>query len=299
MSCKLKITFRLLCKKVILFLCVLRGTDVERGRKGVYALLVVLLLSACSAQVPSWRSRTEPLVAVLGQMDAPRLFPQEYKSVLETFEHGDALYHVRDDHEGADGYYRLAFQKAAVLQTEIQQVLNQAAEQQNAMETAVKTAEEKLKHAAKEAERLKEQQAIIASETARSALKKAKEASQPLPTSYTVRRGETLPQISARSEIYNDATLWPIIYRANRDQIRDPKRLWPGQVFTIPRNFSRDDAVDRHRAAGLDPHEDLAVSDDRLRPIFETQVGIAVIHRNAHIILYNIFCRDDVTKSPS
>ena len=82
---------------------------------------------------------------------------------------------------------------------------------------------------------------------AASAQKKPKESPPPLPTSYTVRRGETLPQISARTEIYNDSTLWPIIYRANRDQIRDPKRLWPGQVFVIPRNFTRAEADEARR----------------------------------------------------
>jgi nucleoid-associated protein YgaU len=94
-----------------------------------------------------------------------------------------------------------------------------------------------------EAELLRQaQQQALAAEAAHPAAKKNKIPIPALPTAYTVRRGETLPQISARSEIYNDSTLWPIIFRANRDQIRDPKRLWPGQVITIPRNFSRIDA---------------------------------------------------------
>jgi nucleoid-associated protein YgaU len=75
----------------------------------------------------------------------------------------------------------------------------------------------------------------------------AREYVPPQPAAYTVRRGETLPQIAARSEIYNDSTLWPLIYRANRDQIRDPKQLWPGQVLRIPRHFSRDDALEAKR----------------------------------------------------
>ena len=78
-----------------------------------------------------------------------------------------------------------------------------------------------------------------AAEAAAAAKAKAspKEAPVQLPSTYTVRRGETLPQIAGRTEIYNDATLWPLIYRANRDQIRDPKQLWPGQVLTIPRRY--------------------------------------------------------------
>lgn len=170
--------------------------------------------------------------------------------MLETFEHGEALYHVREDDRGADVYYQLALQKAEVLQAEVlKESKRRAAEKQRRVaELAAKAEEEQLIRAAAEAEiRLRSRQLAKAAEAARLAQKKSRESSPILPTSYTVRRGETLPQISARTEIYNDSSLWPIIYRANRDQIRDPKRLWPGQVFIIPRNFSRDEADEARR----------------------------------------------------
>lgn len=190
------------------------------------------------------------MVEDLGVMEAPALYPQEYRSLLETFEHGEALYHVREDDEGADVYYQLAFQKAEILHSEVQRAkkIIAAERQQRLAELAAKAEEEQLMRAAAEAEiRLRKQQAAMAAETARAALKKSREKSPSLPTSYTVRRGETLPQISARTEIYNDSTLWPLIYRANRDQIRNPKQLWPGQVFVIPRNFSHDEALEARR----------------------------------------------------
>ena len=219
-------------------------------RQAICILLLGAVLAACSAPVPSWRSKTAPLVEELGRLEAPAMFPQEYRSLLETFEHGEALYHVREDDKGADVYYLLAFQKAEMLQSEVQRAKKRlAAEKQlRVAELAAKAEEEQLMRAAAEAEtRLRAQQLVRSAEAARSAQKKSKEFLPSLPTSYTVRRGETLPQISARTEIYNDSTLWPIIYRANRDQIRDPKRLWPGQVFVIPRNFSRDEAVGARR----------------------------------------------------
>jgi LysM repeat protein len=231
----------------------------EKGRQAVCILLLGALLAACSAAVPTWRSKTAHLVEELGRREAPKLFPQEYRSLLETFEHGEALYHVRKDDKGADQYYQLAFQKAEMLQSEVQRTRKRLAaekqqrlveEQQRAAELAAKAREEKLMRAAAEAEiRLRAHQLAESAEAARSTQKTSKETppSSPPPTSYTVRRGETLPQISARTEIYNDSTLWPIIYRANRDQIRDPKRLWPGQVFVIPRNFSRAEAVEARR----------------------------------------------------
>lgn len=190
------------------------------------------------------------MVDELGRREAPSLFPQEYRNLLETFEHGEALFHVREDDKAADVYYQLAYQKAEMLQLEVQKARKRLAaeKQQRVAELAAKAEEEQLMRAAAEAElRLRTQQAAKAAEQSRTAQKKSKESAPSLPTTYTVRRGETLPQISARTEIYNDSTLWPIIYRANRDQIRDPKRLWPGQVFVIPRNFSRDEAVEARR----------------------------------------------------
>ncbi len=225
----------------------------DKGRQAICILLLSAVLAACSTPVPTWRSKAAPLVEDLGRCDAPTLFPQEYRSLLETFEHGEALYHVREDDKGADIFYHLAFQKAEMLQLEIQQIKKRLAAErkQRLVELAAKAEEEQLMRDAAEAEiRLRAQQlaaSVEAAETARAVQKKPKETPPSLPTSYTVRRGETLPQISARTEIYNDSTLWPIIYRANRDQIRDPKRLWPGQRFVIPRNFSHDEAAEARR----------------------------------------------------
>jgi len=220
------------------------------GRQAVCILLLGAILSACSTTAPSWRSKVAPLVENLGAMEAPILYPQEYRSLLETFEHGEALYHVREDDKGADVYYKLAFQKAEILHFEVQQAKKviAAVRQQRIADLAAKAEEEQLMRSAAEAEiRLRKQQAAMVAEAARAAQKKNREPPPSLPTSYTVRRGETLPQISARTEIYNDSTLWPLIYRANRDQIRNPKQLWPGQVFVIPRNFSHDEAVEARR----------------------------------------------------
>ncbi|MCU0670245.1 MAG: LysM peptidoglycan-binding domain-containing protein [Myxococcota bacterium] len=49
---------------------------------------------------------------------------------------------------------------------------------------------------------------------------------------HEVRPGETLTLIAALR--LGDAALWPALYRANRDQIRDPARLYPGQKLAIP-----------------------------------------------------------------
>ena len=226
----------------------------KRGRQAFCIGIFAAVLAACSAQTPSWRSQSALFVEELGRNEAPELFPQEYRSLLDTYEHGEALYHVRNDDKGADSYYQLALQKAEMLQLEVNRVKKVRAEEKQRLieELAAKAKEEQRLRTEAEAKakakaELLAQQLAIAAETTQAALKKNKIPLPSMPTVYTVRRGETLPQISARSEIYNDSSLWPIIFRANRDQIRDPKRLWPGQVFTIPRNFSRYDADEARR----------------------------------------------------
>ena len=49
---------------------------------------------------------------------------------------------------------------------------------------------------------------------------------------HVVQPGETLWHIAA--QVAGDPHLWPRLYRANRDQIVDPSRLYPGQVLSIP-----------------------------------------------------------------
>lgn len=67
---------------------------------------------------------------------------------------------------------------------------------------------------------------------------------------YVVKRGDTLPSIAARHEIYNDSFMWPLIYKANRDQIKDPKVLYTGQDLKIPREMSMDEIIEARREAG-------------------------------------------------
>lgn len=71
-----------------------------------------------------------------------------------------------------------------------------------------------------------------------------------LPTSHTVVKGECLWWIAEYKQVYNDPFMWPLIYKANRDKIKNPDLIYPGQVFRIPREFSLEDLKMSRKSAG-------------------------------------------------
>jgi nucleoid-associated protein YgaU len=49
---------------------------------------------------------------------------------------------------------------------------------------------------------------------------------------YTVVQGDSLSKIAKR--IYGKASLWREIYEANKDHIKDPDLIFPGQLLRLP-----------------------------------------------------------------
>ena len=49
---------------------------------------------------------------------------------------------------------------------------------------------------------------------------------------YVVVKGDSLSAIAKRE--YGDAKEWPRIYDANRDTIKDPDLIYPGQTLRLP-----------------------------------------------------------------
>lgn len=76
------------------------------------------------------------------------------------------------------------------------------------------------------------------------------------PSTYTVKPNETLVDIARRREVFNDQFMWPLLYKANRDQIRDPKVVFPDQVLSIPRDITYEDIIEARKMAEAAPPYD-------------------------------------------
>ena len=59
---------------------------------------------------------------------------------------------------------------------------------------------------------------------------------------YQVIRGDSLWGISGKSSVYGNPYQWPLIYKANSDQIKDADLIYPGQVFDINTNPTASEA---------------------------------------------------------
>lgn len=86
-----------------------------------------------------------------------------------------------------------------------------------------------------------------------------------LPTSHVVTKGECLWWIAEYQQVYNDPFMWPLIYKANRDQIKNPDLIYAGQTLEVPRvGYSLDEVKAARKEAGaswkaLDPKQDAVV----------------------------------------
>jgi len=70
---------------------------------------------------------------------------------------------------------------------------------------------------------------------------------------YTVSKGDSLWSISGDDSVYADPYQWPLIYKANRDQIKDADLIYPGQALDIDRGASSADidaAISHARGRG-------------------------------------------------
>jgi hypothetical protein len=214
-----------------------------------------LILSACATPAPRWEKESMALLDQLRQEDGERMFRAEFRSAEDVLIKGEALLHDFE-FEQAENCFRLSYLKLSLLEQNLAAEKNRLKlEQQKRRTEAERLANERIKAHEKELREAEERKALESAKIAmelqyQKALEKSKAGKERgFVSSYTVSRGETLPLIAAHPEVYGDRNLWPLIYRANRDQIGDPRHIWPGQVLRIKRNQSREEIIEARRFA--------------------------------------------------
>ena len=96
-----------------------------------------------------------------------------------------------------------------------------------------------------------EMEEVIVLEEGDSVLAEVFEEKAALTGSHVVKSGECLWWIAEYEDIYNDPFMWPLIYNANRDQIKNPDLIYPGQTLRITRSgHSMDEVKKARRQAG-------------------------------------------------
>ncbi len=104
-----------------------------------------------------------------------------------------------------------------------------------AEEEARRRAEEEARRRAEEEARRAEAERRRAEEEAR---RIAEEEARRHPPTHEVVKGECLWRIAESEKVYSDPFQWPLIYQANRSQIKDPDLIYPKQEFQIKRDAS-------------------------------------------------------------
>lgn len=215
-------------------------------------VLLALGLAGCAHGLPRYRTEALAKSSSVRMQGGERARAAEFASITDALEAGDRL-QEHNRISDAEGYYLLALRKAELVEQQL------AAEKMHLEAQKLKADEERREAERRRAlEELKRRNIEEREREAREVRKKVEKVVavkekerevRHLPSVHTVKRGETLPQIAAQPDVYGDALLWPLIYRANRDQIRDPKRIWPGQILRIPRNVGRDEIAEARRHA--------------------------------------------------
>lgn len=75
----------------------------------------------------------------------------------------------------------------------------------------------------------------------------------PRRNSYLVKPGDSLWTIAGRKDVQGDHFRWPLLFKANRDQILDPDLIEPQQDLTWKPSYTSDEVEDAKAKAGDTP----------------------------------------------
>ncbi len=220
----------------------------------ILSTFILLALTACAKPPQLELDTAEHVIEQARTLNAALYAPTEFQAAGEALQDGRALM-KRGEYSDARETLNFALEHArrAVVVTQearVQEVADELAKQEAAAQKVRQAVERVRVKTEEEARRA----AIEAAEAKRQEVQKESEASpKPAPVkpalTYKVGEGETLSTIAAKAVVYNDAHLWPLLYQANRDQIKDPRQIFPGQVLNIRRDLTPEEIEEARQKA--------------------------------------------------
>lgn len=205
------------------------------GKTSLLISIIVVFLAGCATNPQEELQLARRAVAQAYAAGAEELAPAEYRAASASLRDAENLIRFRNyklarkilPSAATHGFHAMFKARAEQVRLDLEE--KKRIEQKNKQEE-----ENRIQRARLEAEKRIKARA--------SQVKKKKHPavtpSPPLLTHFEVRKKLSLWAISAQREVYNDPLLWPAIYKANRDQVQDPRQVFPGQVLVIPRRLS-------------------------------------------------------------
>ncbi len=206
----------------------------------------LLLLASCAKPPVETLADTQQVVAQAYASGASELAPEQYRIASEAL-HEAELSILAGRHKKANQRLELArrYSEQALSITELRKKLRLEEQQRRFAEEQARLEAERLK-----AERLAKLAEPKVPPTPVTSSRPPRPTQQtPLVDQVEVLDGEDLAMIAARNEVYGDDLLWPLIYKANRDQIKDPRQIFPGQTLVVPRDKSLDEQEEAREEA--------------------------------------------------
>lgn len=205
-------------------------------------------------------------VQAAAEVGAADWAPGEYQLARDALE---VARQQIENHEyrSAHKTLQLAHRYAEVARIESEQAAERVAERERQQAEKARTAaaqrqrllaeEQAARQRQLELEQQQQAEAEAAARAAAQAAKTAEPPPLPLPVlpeqtrveRYEVKPGQNLADIAGLPEVYDDDLLWPLIYRANRDQIKTPGEISAGQILDIPQNKTPEEREAARREA--------------------------------------------------
>jgi len=219
--------------------------------RNMMALLLTLWLGACAKPPLVELETARNQLDIAAAAGAAELAPEAFLQARSVLLHGESLI-AEEEYDHARQILPFAAEKAKL-------ATRQARSRKDALEQEKRRQQKILEELQRQQQQAEQNKSVPRASIDESTEEQSESVTMVTPApppsppppqpvfSYQVTPGETLWTISAQAEVYADPLLWPLLYKANRDQIKDPRQIYQGQVLTVPRKHSQAD-LDEARA---------------------------------------------------